>query len=107
MDGLDEEDWRAYIASDSDDESDEIEEPSSSGETIGGGEKKKKSRLEMYKDLLNEIKSKEAEEDKQKAHMEVSWHPVDVQPIKELIDEKKKAEEKKAETPWDRYVNRD
>ncbi|CAG0918074.1 unnamed protein product [Notodromas monacha] len=91
VDGLNEEDWQAYLASDSDPEENDYE--------AGLG---KDGKLSTYRELVNSIKSKEKEDEEEKAHMEISWNPVDVEPVKELLNKKK--EEEKTETPWDRYL---
>ncbi|CAG9804464.1 unnamed protein product [Chironomus riparius] len=66
-------DLRKFVAFSSESEHDDQEESNSDSDNIDGALKSGKSRLDLYKALLDDVNQKEQEKKKQQVEMEYSW----------------------------------
>ncbi|XP_028393448.1 ESF1 homolog [Dendronephthya gigantea] len=91
-------DFKAYLASSSDEESDrEIEETGDKRET-------EDDKIAKYKELLEEINRNEREEEGDQ-DMEITWEVGLKESAEELVKRKKDEKERKELTPWESYKN--
>ncbi|XP_060074657.1 ESF1 homolog [Ylistrum balloti] len=103
MDTATEEDFKAYLASSSD------EEANPYGNILGASDDESHSEesenedkhIDKYRKLLQSIQDTEKEQDKKDVEMEVTWEPGLKQVTEKIL---KKKEEEKDSTTWEKYL---
>eukprot|EP00794_Sanderia_malayensis_P017593 gene17593-19346_t len=98
-------DFKAYLASSSDD--DETEATIAAKETSVNGRSSGKNTeedqtVQKYRALLNEIEAKEHKDDDDQ-HMEISWEPGLSEKTDQIIKNRAEKEKEKSMTPWEKY----
>lgn len=104
MDTATEDDFKAYLASSSDEEED-----NPYGNLVGGSDEESQSEeseneekhIDKYRKLLQSIQETEKEQENKDVEMEVTWEPGLKQTTEKLL---KKKEEEKDSTTWEKYL---
>lgn len=94
-------DLSAFLASSSDDESEDIQENTAKVEEMEDNISKKK-KVEKYKELLQDLGNNNDKETNP-VELEITWEPGLQKAAKDLVKTKQKAEQL---TPWEQYLNK-
>lgn len=94
-------DLSAFLASSSDDESEDIQENTAKIEEMEDNISKKK-KVEKYKELLQDLGNNNDKETNP-VELEITWEPGLQKAAKDLVKTKQKAEQL---TPWEQYLNK-
>lgn len=94
-------DLSAFLASSSDDESEDIQENTAKIEEMDDNISKKK-KVEKYKELLQDLGNNNDKETNP-VELEITWEPGLQKAAKDLVKTKQKAEQL---TPWEQYLNK-
>ncbi|XP_065052501.1 ESF1 homolog [Rhopilema esculentum] len=96
-------DFKAYLASSSEDENDEKEATVEENANVNDSAKnEEEDKIKKYRDLLKDIESKEKKDDGER-HMEISWTPALSEATEQIVKDKIEKEQEKAMTPWEKY----
>lgn len=94
-------DFKAYLASSSDEDEPEKREETRNSDNDSSEDEDKK--IEKYKELLREIEDKERKSDRDQ-ELEITWEPGLRETTEDLVTSKMKEKKRKEMTPWESYL---
>jgi len=94
-------DFKAYLASSSDEDDPKEREENKNGDNDSSEDEDKK--IQKYKELLKEIDDKERKSDRDQ-ELEITWEPGLRETTEDLVTSKMKEKERKEMTPWESYL---
>lgn len=94
-------DFKAYLASSSDEDEPNEREENRNGDNDSSEDEDKK--IQKYKELLKEIDDKERKSDRDQ-ELEITWEPGLRETTEDLVTSKMKEKERKEMTPWESYL---